>query len=141
MTSNRPSQQPTVLMPRAEIDDPLGELPTNPLPPALLAVAEPLVTYDRDRSTWVLALPYEAEQMDAHGNTFLVHCSPELAVHLGRPVELRADVVAAQLRKSMAAALVIPFTGDSDGFAVTSVWRDIIVAAFRDADLGRLRRG
>lgn len=147
--SRRPSQQPTIAMPAVD-PDPEGELPTNPTPqaherPTLRPSAdgwtpEPVVTYDRARGAWALATPYDAEQRDKHGNTFLVHCQPDLVFRLGNPTELRADVVAAQLAQSMASALVIPFTGES-GAQVDSRWRLVIVQAFREGDRGDLARG
>lgn len=145
----RASQQPTLVMPAVD-PDPNGELPTNPLattherttsrPASPGWVVEPVVTYDRDASTWRLAVPYDAEQRDRHGNTFLVHCCAGLEFTLGAPLELRADIVAAQLSQSMASALVVPFTGD-DGFRVGTHWRLIIDQTFRAGDRGELIRG
>lgn len=140
----RSSQQPTLVMPAVDLD-PNGELPTNPLATHERTtspgwVVEPVVTYDRDASTWRLAVPYDAEQRDKHGNTFRVHCCAGLELTLGAPLELRSDIVAAQLSQSMASALVVPFTGD-DGFRVGTHWRLVVEQTFRDGDRGELLRG
>lgn len=136
-------------MPAVVDPDPNGELPTDPLastherttsrPAAPGWVVEPVITYDRDAATWRLAVPYDAEQKDKHGNTFLVHCQPDLAFRLGEPAELRADVVAAQLARSMHSARVVPFTGDQAA-EVGSKWKLVIVQAFREGDRCQLPR-
>jgi hypothetical protein len=133
MASRRPSQQPTVYIPAVRDED---DVPTNPMattherptsrPAAPGWVVEPVLTYDREARTWRLAVPYDAEQRDKHGNTFLVHCQP--------------DVVAAQLERSMQSAFVMPFTGDQTA-EVDSRWRLVIVQAFRAGDRGELPRG
>ena len=146
----RASQQPTLLMPAVVPED---ELPTDPIitlhnrptsrPAALPWVVEPVITYDREGRVWRLAVPYDAEQRDRHGNTFLVHCVPDLVVRLGDPLELRADLVAAQLAISMDAARVLPFTASNRDEAATvdHRWRIVIVQAFRAGDRGELTRG
>jgi hypothetical protein len=147
MASRRPSQQPTVYIPAVRDED---DVPTNPMattherptsrPAAPGWVVEPVLTYDREARTWRLAVPYDAEQRDKHGNTFLVHCQPDLPIRLADPMELRADVVAAQLERSMQSAFVMPFTGDQTA-EVDSRWRLVIVQAFRAGDRGELPRG
>ncbi len=147
--NRRPSQNPTLAMSAVD-PDPEGELPTNPLaatherttarPAAPGWVVEPVITYDREARTWRLAVPYDAEQRDKHGNVFLVHCQPDLAFRLGDPAELRADIVAAQLARSMQSALLIPFTGEQS-VGVDSRWRLVIVQVFREGDRGELGRG
>lgn len=162
---------PTILMPAArdeaiDVDlselleeDPDGTHPTIPVgattirPPgpeldALREVArvgagwseEPRIGYDRDRCSWVLAAPYAARQTDRHGNRMEVACLPGLCFELpDDPRELRTAIVAAKLRHDPTAK-IYPFTGRRPE-EVGRKWRDIIIAAFRDGDLGARERG
>lgn len=126
--------------------DPDGELPTNPVPSRTPTErpprewSEPLVTYDRELGSWVLAADYEAVQHDRYGNSFVVPCEAGLRLRLTVPGELRADVVSARLSHSFDGVVSVPFNGGL-GYYVGAHWAHIIEQAFRDGDRGRLLRG
>lgn len=185
MAKHIPSWQPTQLMPAArpsepEIEvvfdedgelvpldpDPLGDRPTDPLPPepsatdtirppsceldSLRTVSrtgagwldEPRVAFDRELGVFALAGPYRALQADKHGNTFRVDCYPGTLIPTPADwSDLRTETVKAQLLRQPL-ALIRPFTGaNAMEIVVDPQWRKAILQAFREGDRGDRERG